>query len=211
MPKIVVIACILGFLISMSKQALAQSTILFGKQGAQYTITLGKFPKWDDMLARWRKSNKLRDDSCESGFFSYCYLQDLQHLIEELKQQNQLEQMNKINAFVNQVRYREDIRAYGVSDYWAIPKEFFDLEFGDCEDYSLTKYFALKALGFSLEQLRIVVVKDVNINVFHAILMVHYQGKNYILDNRLASVTTDRKLKHYAPIYSINEAFWWFY
>ena len=82
---------------------------------------------------------------------------------------------------------------------------------GDCEDYSLSKYYALKAAGIKIDNLQIAVVKDVNIGIHHAILIVKHDGKNYVLDNRLDQVVAEEQLRHYKMIYTINEKNWWFF
>ena len=48
---------------------------------------------------------------------------------------------------------------WGVMDYWETPAEFFQKS-GDCEDFAIAKYFALRDLGFPASQMRIVVLKD---------------------------------------------------
>ena len=54
-------------------------------------------------------------------------------------------------------------------------------------------------------------VKDVNVNLFHAILIVKHKERYYALDNRLSSVIALDRLNHYQPVYTINEQYWWFY
>lgn len=185
--------------------------MVLGEKGARYNIPKGKFPKWDEMLEHWYGTQGLVDNECEPGLFSICFLQELQQLTEDIKTKSKWDRMREVHHFVNQIRYREDIQVYGVGDYWAIPQEFFDNEVGDCEDYSLSKYYALKAAGFTTNELQIAVVKDVNIDIYHAILIVKYKGKNYVLDNRLDEVMLENKLRHYKMIYSINEDYWWFF
>lgn len=203
-------AGILSLFIATGK-AFAQDRLLFGKPGIRYPIPPGKFPKWDDMLRRWHGSKGLQDKQCEPGLFSYCYLRELEELTQQLQNEPMPKRIKIINDFVNQIRYQEDIDIYGLEDYWAIASEFFDNELGDCEDYSIAKYFALKATGVATQSLQIAVVKDINLDVYHAILVVRYNKRNVILDNRLYEATTDDRLMQYQPIYTINENFWWFY
>lgn len=122
-----------------------------------------------------------------------------------------LTQLERLNAFLNDIRYMEDNRVYGVDDYWADSYEFFDNAMGDCEDYSITKYFALKLLGIPINDMAIVVVKDVNINIYHAVLAVNYSGNKYILDNKLDNIVKENAILHYVPVYAINEHYWWYY
>ncbi|MBO6827891.1 MAG: transglutaminase-like cysteine peptidase, partial [Sneathiella sp.] len=99
---------------------------------------------------------------------------------------------------------------WGVKDYWAIPKEFFP-KFGDCEDYAITKYFTLRALGWKAEDMEIVILQDLNLRIAHAILVVKFEGKKMVLDNQIGLVVDSKRIRHYRPIYSVNENGWWRY
>ena len=61
------------------------------------------------------------------------------------------------NRYANDKDYVLDLDHYGVDDYWAVPREFLPLG-GDCEDYAITKYFSLRWLGFTGDELRVVIV-----------------------------------------------------
>lgn len=119
-----------------------------------------------------------------------------------------METLKTVNTFFNQWPYRLDIEAYGKSDYWASPNEFFKMS-GDCEDYSIIKYFALQQLGFKTENMRIVVIKDAIRNINHAVLAVYINDTAYILDNMSNLVLPHSKYQHYVPQYSVNGANRW--
>ncbi|MBM3582838.1 MAG: hypothetical protein FJX37_12840 [Alphaproteobacteria bacterium] len=84
-----------------------------------------------------------------------------------------------------------------------------DILFGDCEDYAIAKYVALKMLGFSMDETRVVAVKDLNLKVGHAILVVFVDGKAWVLDNQIPQGIEAAKIRHYDPVFSINEKYWW--
>ena len=98
----------------------------------------------------------------------------------------------------------EDIVNWKQQDYWEIPAEFLKKS-GDCEDYSIIKYFTLKELGIAPESMRIVVVRDTIRNFAHAVLAVYVNGDAFILDNLSNSVLSHTKLRQYSPQYSVNE------
>jgi len=118
------------------------------------------------------------------------------------------DQLNAVNAWANTRPYVEDIQNYHVSDYWATPAQFL-AHGGDCEDYAIAKYFSLVRLGFSADDLRIVIVDDTNLNVFHAVLAVRSEGNVWLLDNQLQHVVPMDIAVQYVPIYSLNEHGWW--
>jgi predicted transglutaminase-like cysteine proteinase len=119
-----------------------------------------------------------------------------------------LETLDAINRMVNAVRYIPDEENWGAPDHWATPGEFYRRS-GDCEDFAIAKYVALKALGFDPSRMRIVVLVDEELRKHHAVLMVDSERGRMILDNQIAQVVRDSEIKHYRPIYSINEEAWW--
>lgn len=115
----------------------------------------------------------------------------------------------KVNTLVNKTPYIEDSQKWGMSDYWATPVEFLNRG-GDCEDFAISKYTALRILGVPEERLRVAIVHDIQKNIPHAILIVYTDDGAMILDNqssdaRLASEMIGR----YRPIFSINRTAWW--
>ena len=80
---------------------------------------------------------------------------------------------------------------------------------GDCEDYAIAKYFSLRWLGLKPEDMRILVLHDMNLRVAHAVLVVYHRGRALILDNQVRGVVEADAIRHYRPIYSINEQHWW--
>lgn len=119
-----------------------------------------------------------------------------------------LEKIRGVNSFWNQWPYKLDTAVYRKEDYWAAPYEF-RKNSGDCEDYAIAKYFTLKELGFSVEQMRIVVLKDTILNVAHAILAVYLDDDIYILDNIAKNVLSHTRIRNYLPVYSVNEQYRW--
>ena len=128
--------------------------------------------------------------------------------LNTLKGKDQLRQIKEVNRFFNRSKYIQDNKNYGVKDYWASPGEFL-AKFGDCEDYSIAKYMALKYLGLDPAKMRIVAVKNLNLKIGHAILAVYHKDRIVILDNQIKIVADSRKIRHYQPVYSINERYWW--
>lgn len=119
-----------------------------------------------------------------------------------------LEQIKAVNSFWNKWPYRQDKDVYGKEDYWAAPY-LFRKNSGDCEDYCIAKYFTLRELGYSPEQLRIVIVMEKIRNIAHAVLVVFINDDAYVLDNLTSSVLSHTRSRNYAPQYSVNEQYRW--
>lgn len=123
---------------------------------------------------------------------------------EKLASRPAMEQLAGVNSFFNRFPYRLDMEAYGVLDYWATTGEF-AARSGDCEDYAISKYYALRQLGVPPDRMRIVVVMDSIRNLAHAVLAVYMDGTALILDNVSNLILPHTRLTHYKPQFSVNE------
>jgi predicted transglutaminase-like cysteine proteinase len=83
-------------------------------------------------------------------------------LLKKLKGQSNIKKLHAVNTFVNMIKYQSDSKVYGVNDYWATLYEFLGKGKGDCEDYTITKYYILKELGVDPKKMKFayVVYKD---------------------------------------------------
>jgi len=174
----------------------------------EFRSSLRALPNWTRVMAEATGQTEAFE-SCNpsSGTCSAAALSWQKALRESLELQG-IEQLKTVNRYFNRWPYRLDIDVYGVSDYWATPGEFLKLS-GDCEDYSITKYYALRKLGVPGEDMRIVLLRDTIRNIAHAILAVRIDGEVYILDNMSDLVLSHLKYEHYIPQYSVNEFYRW--
>lgn len=129
-------------------------------------------------------------------------------IITSARNMSRQQKLNAVNRFFNQWPYKLDSEVYGVSEYWASPNQFMRTS-GDCEDYSIAKYYALKSLGFKDSELRIVIVKDRIRNIGHAVLAIYEKDDILILDSLSNLILTHTKYKHYIPQYSMNATTRW--
>lgn len=75
-------------------------------------------------------------------------------LLKELEGADEIKKLNAVNGWVNFIKYRSDMKLYGVSDYWATMYEFVGRDGGDCEDYTIAKYYILKELGVDPKKMK---------------------------------------------------------
>lgn len=172
---------------------------LFGSTEKRST-SLKAFTKWTTMFDRFNASLNSGSSSSEINKFR----QDLQ----TLKGMPMNKMVTRVNDMMNAKRYVTDKANYGQTDYWATPVEFFK-KGGDCEDYAIAKYTALKALGIPENRLRIAIVQDLKKNIPHAILIVYTDQGPMILDNQIKTTIKADRVSHYKPIFSINQDAWW--
>lgn len=173
---------------------------LFGTKEKQ-SRKLDAFTKWMDMFTRFE--SEIDDSSSKST------IQSLKASLGQIKSLSLRSMAQEVNTMMNRKKYILDSKNWGKSDYWATPVEFLK-HGGDCEDYAIAKYVALRALGVSEERLRVVIVQDLSKNIPHAILVVYTQDGPVVLDNQNKDVLNADSLRgRYKPIFSINRTAWW--
>lgn len=186
-------------LVQGSFQKAAYHPKLFGATEKRST-SLKAFSKWTGMFKRFNAS--LNSPQAQGE------IKKLQRNLEGLKGMPLPKMAASVNNMMNQKRYISDKANYGTNDYWATPVEFFQRG-GDCEDFAIAKYTALRALGVPENRLRIAIVQDLQKNIPHAILIVYTDQGPMILDNQIKSAVKAEKVSHYKPIFSINQEAWW--
>jgi len=172
---------------------------------------LKPFAKWTNAIARYEEEKvkaAKTQGNCSSAQFNRCHYEQWVKFLVGLKDKDKLTQVQEVNAFMNRAKYVTDDVNWGEKDYWETPGEFI-AKLGDCEDYAIAKFMSLRLLGFSDDALRVVAVKDLNLNVGHAILVVFLDGKVYVLDNQIKQVVEAARIRHYQPVFSINATSWW--
>jgi len=181
--------------------------LLFGSREKQ-SRNLKPFPKWTGVLDRYFSDKDLPKSDCESSKFNDCHLADWQAFLNGIKDKDKVEQISSVNDYMNNVSYINEPKNYQIPDHWATPGQFFNKN-GDCEDYAIAKFMSLRALGFTNDEMRIVVLQDLNLKIPHAILAVYVDGQPQLLDNQIKKVVPAKSVFHYKPIYSMNEESWW--
>lgn len=187
--------------------ARAQTTLLvYGNEPR--STDLQRFTRWVSALNKHVADMAQAPARCAAGDQGYCFLINYDGYLRDIAQLPRRDQIAAVNSFVNQVAYVEDQRNYGVSDYWASPLEFFRNS-GDCEDFAIAKYVAFRRLGFSDDEVRLWVVRDVRRGINHAVLTVALEGRTLVLDSLADTVLDAATVDRYQPIYSINASAWW--
>ena len=119
--------------------------------------------------------------------------------------------LTEVNRFFNQLTFLNDVVLWGRNDYWAAPMEFLGAGGGDCEDYSIAKYFTLLELGVPDEKLRMVYVKSLTYQQFHMVVAYYPTpaAVPLILDNIDGIIKPATKRKDLVPVYSFNGSHLW--
>ena len=182
---------------------------LFGRKEVRGG-SLSSLPKWVSVVQKMKRQKSTLVDCALNK--PDCPPEARQHwdrIINEAKGLSKAGKIRAVHKYFNAWPYKLDIANYHVNDYWATPMEFMRRS-GDCEDYSIAKFYALLQLGFKNDDMRIVAVVDMIRHRGHAVLAVKYKGKTLILDNTTPLVNEDIKFKPlYRASYSVNETTRW--
>lgn len=128
------------------------------------------------------------------------------NVLAEAQDLDEKEQLVRVNNFFNLFRFIDDSVLWGESNYWATPMEFIGVNGGDCEDFSIAKYFTLLQLGINEDKMRITMVKATTVNQYHMVL-AYYETPSAIplvLDNLDHQIKPATKRKDLLPVYSFN-------
>lgn len=210
-----ILAVLIAFGAGFSTQAAQKYIPSFFQSVETRSKNLTPFKKWNSALARYseefRGNQKLK---CNSDRLNICDYGDWKTFLISIKKYDKFTQLRAVNARMNKAQYISDKSNWGQKDYWATPGEFM-ARFGDCEDYAIVKYLSLRLLGFKENELRVVAVKDLNLKVGHAVLVAILKDKDskeekvYVLDNQIKQVVEAKTIRHYEPVFSINNSSWW--
>ena len=84
-----------------------------------------------------------------------------------------------------------DLAQYGQIDVWSSPLVTFAHGAGDCEDYAIAKFVALRLAGIAADDLRIVIMHDTIRGEDHAVAAARLDGHWLTLDNRRMAMVED--------------------
>jgi predicted transglutaminase-like cysteine proteinase len=122
------------------------------------------------------------------------------------------EKLKLTNDFFNkQIRWVSDKKLWKKKDYWATPIETLLKKAGDCEDFTIIKYFTLISLGVPVNRLKLTYVKALKINQAHMVLTYTKTKRSIplVLDNLNKKILPSSKRKDLKPVYSFNgEGMW---
>lgn len=138
-------------------------------------------------------------------------LLDWETLIKTNKNKSEAAKLKMVNDFFNRMKFVSDQIHWGKEDYWATPIEFLATKGGDCEDFSIAKYFTLKEMGVPEIKMLITYVKAIKLNQAHMVL-TYYEtpdSEPLVLDNLIGKIKFASKRKDLVPVYSFNgEGLW---
>jgi predicted transglutaminase-like cysteine proteinase len=114
--------------------------------------------------------------------------------------------LGEINRAINlAIRPMTDLAQWGEIDVWSSPLDTFATGVGDCEDYAIAKFEALRLAGVSPDDLRILIMRDSIRGEGHAVAAARLDGRWLILDNQRMAMIEDGHVRNYRPLFVIDQ------
>ncbi|MEW6767722.1 MAG: transglutaminase-like cysteine peptidase [Pseudomonadota bacterium] len=165
------------------------------------------------LSAKWHGVERAIQDelkiiaACRSDRSSCASIPALQFLkiVDDALAQTGLARVGEINrAFNLAIRPVSDQTQYGVEDLWTSPLATLAAGAGDCEDYAIAKFVALREAGVSPDDLRLVILRGISSGEDHAVLAVRIEGRWRMLDNRYFLMLEDCDVTKFEPLFAID-------
>jgi predicted transglutaminase-like cysteine proteinase len=147
--------------------------------------------------------NSIRD---EYGTEALARIADWQRMIVSSDSLDEMQKLRETNAFFNRIRFVSDIDHWNREDYWATPVQMLASGGGDCEDFSIAKYFTLRQMGVPAERMRLTYVKALELDQAHMVLTYYStpDADPLVLDNLVNDIRTSSSRSDLQPVYSFN-------
>jgi predicted transglutaminase-like cysteine proteinase len=169
---------------------------------------------WGGVREKWRGvERKLGDDGVQLALcdgdrercVSPAALQ-LLAIVDKSRAREGRARLGEINRAINlAIRPMSDLAQHGEIDVWSSPLVTFTSGAGDCEDYAIAKFVALRLAGVSPDDLRIVIMHDTIHDEDHAVAAARLDGHWLTLDNRRMAMVEDAYVRNYQPLFVIDQ------
>ena len=188
-----------------SKAALAPKAEPFGL--ATERVSEGEIlRKWMGVQLEIREDKQVLARCRESASSCPLAARHFLAIVDEGRARNGRARVGVINREINlSIVPTSDLAQWGVPDRWSAPLETLTTGRGDCEDYAIAKYVALRATGIAPEDIKLVVVRNTDASENHAVVAVRLGGTWVILDNRWQAMVPDRDVWRATPLFEIGE------
>ena len=129
---------------------------------------------------------------CQSNNTDCASVSTLMKIVEEARQNEGKALLGHLNRSIN-------LMIKAAPGDWTGPLEAITMRNGDCKSYSIAKYAAARAAGFSADHVRLVTVHDRRYHFDHMVVAVYYNEEWLILDNLTNLLVRDTEKNDYEP------------
>lgn len=162
--------------------------------------------KWNELVADVRSESEIlarcRTDAAHCPAAAKKFLD----VIADGRAHGGRARVGVINRDINMaIRPTSDLAQWGVTDRWSAPLATLASGRGDCEDYAIAKYVALREAGLPESDVRLVIVRDLANGVDHAVTGARIDEKWLMLDNRRLILIEDNAMARAVPLFVFDE------
>ena len=161
--------------------------------------------KWADLQSRIQSEQETLA-ACRAGATNCpAAARRFLQIVELGRQRKGRARLAEINRAVNfSIRPVSDSAQYGVADFWSAPLVTLGAGAGDCEDYAVLKYVALREAGIAPDDLRLLSVYYPRRRTNHVVVAVHLGEEWLILDNLTLIMINSSDARHYRPLFVLD-------
>jgi predicted transglutaminase-like cysteine proteinase len=166
----------------------------------------GVLTKWNGVVADIRAESKILEHCRNTTQLCPAAAQKFLAVIAEGRAHVGRARIGVVNRAINMaISPMSDLAQWGVPDRWSTPLATLTTGHGDCEDYAIAKYVALKEAGVAENDLRLVIVRDLAAGQDHAVAAAHVEGKWIVLDNRWLTLVEDVDMRRVVPLFALYD------
>jgi len=127
-------------------------------------------------------------------------------IVDDARARDGRARLGEVNRAINlAIRPMSDEAQYGEIDVWSSPLATFANGAGDCEDYAIAKFVALRQAGVAPDDLRIVIMRDTIHGEDHAVAAARLDGHWLTLDNRRMAMIEDAYIRNFRPLFVMDQ------
>ena len=189
--RLIVFAVAVGF--AMSCRADDRPRDPFGNHTIELNSEAHLFAIWE-FLRDQVTLDKAAFLSCMEQSSSACpEAAALMKIVQEARQKQGKALLGHLNRSIN-------LMIKAAPGEWSGPLNVLKMRNGDCKSYSIAKYAAVRAAGFSPDHVRGVIVHSQRRHEDHMVTAVYQDGKWLILDNLTNLLLEDSEQGDYEPL-----------
>jgi predicted transglutaminase-like cysteine proteinase len=115
-----------------------------------------------------------------------------------------LARIGRINREVNLAIRALSTAAGAPPTKWTSPLETLAAGVGDCKQYAVLKYAALRDLGYPTDDLQLIILAIRSARRSHAVVAARHAGRWHILDNNTLHLLDSRSVDDYRPLFALD-------
>lgn len=168
----------------------------------QYLTPADDYQRWADLAERHRSQVAVIETCMADPTACPARLRGYREIVAQAQHLSALRKLTLVNRFINSRQWHVEQSRH---DDWRTLTDFLS-QGGDCEDYAIAKYFALRQVGFAADDVRVGISWDFETRANHAVTVVRIDDHVYFLD---VDGSPRRNQTSYRFLFSINEIAIW--